>query len=92
MRLQFKCSKLGIAVAGVYLLLVVCVFAWLLYRSTVNPADSGEGGVLLVFFALPWLIFVPHGLLGPGTAIACILLNALILFCMFGGLRFQKRS
>ena len=51
MRLVLKWSGLGFAVAVIFILLALSVLAWLFYSSATNPADSGEGGVLLIFFA-----------------------------------------
>ena len=90
MRLVFKLSKLGFAVATIFILLALSVFAWLIYSAAANPADSGEGGVLLIFFALPWINIIPTGFFSPFSAIACILLNAFLLYCVLGGLRFAK--
>lgn len=76
--------------AAIFLLLVVGVVTWLFYSSATNPADSGEGGVLLVFFAMPWIEFVPTRFLGPAVAALCILLNALLIYFICGGLRIEK--
>jgi len=91
MRLVLKLSRFGFAVAAVFLLLVIAGVAWLFYSSATNPADSGEGGVLLIFFAMPWINIIPTRFINFFTAIGCILLNAFLLYCLFGGLRFLKR-
>jgi hypothetical protein len=90
MRLVIKSSKLGYAVASIFLFLVISVFAWLFYSSSINPGDSGEGGILLVFFAMPWFEIIPSRIMGPFSAIGCILFNAFLLYCVFGGLRLKK--
>jgi hypothetical protein len=91
MRLVLKTSKLGYAAAAIFLLLAIAVFAWLIYSASTNPADSGEGGVLLIFFAMPWINIIPPRFINPFSAIGCILFNAVLLYCLFGGLRFEKR-
>jgi hypothetical protein len=91
MRLVLKSSKIGFAVAAIFLLLAIVVVAWLFYSSATNPGDSGEGGVLLIFFAMPWVDIIPNRFIGLFSAIACILINAFLLYCLFGGLRFEKR-
>ena len=90
MRLALRWSRPGFAVAALFILLALSVLAWLLYSSATNPADSGEGGVLLIFFAMPWINIIPAKFLNPFSAIACILFNAVLLYCLFGGLRFMK--
>jgi hypothetical protein len=91
MRPVLKSSKPGYAAAAIFLLLAVGVFAWLIYSASTNPGDSGEGGVLLIFFAMPWINIIPTGFINPITAIGCILFNAVLLYCLFGGLRFRKK-
>jgi len=91
MRLIAKSSKRGYAVAAIFLFVAICVFSLLFYSSSTNPADSGEGGILLLFFAVPWINMMPSGWIGPFSAMGCILLNALLLYCVFGGLRLEKK-
>ena len=83
----FKFSRGGLLAAGLFLILAAAVFAWVFFVASKNPADSGESGILLLPFAMPWISLVPNGWLGPWMALGCILLNALILYCLFGGLR-----
>ncbi len=82
-----KFSRGGVPAAGLFLLLAVAVLAWVFFVASKNPADSGESGILLLPFAMPWISLVPSDWLGPWVALGCILLNALILYCVFGGLR-----
>jgi uncharacterized membrane protein YhaH (DUF805 family) len=83
----FKFSRGGALAAGLFVLSAVAVFAWVFFVASKNPADSGESGILLLPFAMPWISLVPSGWLGLWVALGCILLNALILYCVFGGLR-----
>jgi len=83
----FKFSLGGVLAAGLFLLSAAAVFAWVFFVASKNPADSGESGLLLIPFAMPWISLVPNGWLGPWVAFGCIVLNALILYCLFGGLR-----
>lgn len=83
-------SRWGFAAAGLFLLLTVAVFSWIFFIASKNPADSGESGILLLPLAMPWIMLVPNSWLGPFFGLGCILFNSLILYCLFGGLRFKK--
>jgi hypothetical protein len=87
MKPALKFSRGGALAAGLFLLSAAGVLAWVLFVASKNPADSGESGILLLPFAMPWISLVPTGWLGPWVAFGSVLLNALILYCLFGGLR-----
>jgi len=76
--------------AGLFLALAIAVLAWIFYSSATNSADSGESGILLLPFAMPWITIMPRSWLGLTTGLGAIGLNALILYLVFGGLRFSK--
>lgn len=88
----FKLSRCGFFAAGLFLVAAASVFAWIFFVASKNPADSGESGILLLPFAMPWISIIPRSWLGPGAGLGSILLNALILYCVFGGLRFRKSA
>ncbi len=90
MRLVFRYSRGGLIVAGIYLLAVAAVFCWIFFVASKNPADSGESGIWLLPFAMPWLNLLPREWLGLWAAAGCFLLNALILYLVFGGLRLRR--
>jgi hypothetical protein len=90
MKPAFRFSRGGILVAGLFLFSAAIVFGWIFFVASKNPADSGESGILLLPFAMPWIMHVPSAWLGPWMALGCILLNSLILYCVFGGLRLAK--
>jgi hypothetical protein len=77
---------------GIFLLLALGVFLWIFFVASKNPADSGESGLLMLPFAMPWIMHLPVSWLGPWTGWACILFNALIIYCLFGGLKLKKHS
>lgn len=85
-------SASGLAAAGVFILLAMTAFAWIFFVASKNPADSGESGIILVFFALPWISLLPSAWLGPLVGLVSIVCNALILYLVFGGLRITRRS
>jgi len=89
--LALKVSRGGTVAAGIFLLSASAVFAWVFFVASKNPADSGESGILLLPFAMPWISLVPRAWLGLWVALGCVLLNALILYCLFGGMRMSKR-
>lgn len=87
-----RLSQRGFFAAGLFLLAAGAVFSWIFFVASKNPADSGESGILLLPFAMPWIMIIPGKWLGLWTGIGCILLNAVILYCVFGGLRFGKSA
>jgi len=84
-----KCSRLGLITAGIFLSLAAAVFCRILLSAATNPADSGESGIMLLPFAMPWIMLMPQAWIGPLAGLGAIILNALILFLLFGGLRFR---
>jgi hypothetical protein len=88
----FKLSRWGFFAAGLFLFAATSVFAWIFFVASKNPGDSGESGILLVPFALPWLSILPSSWLGLGAGLGCILFNALLLYCIFGGLRIRRSA
>ena len=85
-----RLSPWGFAVAGLFLLAVGTLFAWIFFIASKNPADSGESAIILLPFAMPWIMMIPSSWLGPFVGLSCFLLNALILYFVFGGLRLKK--
>jgi uncharacterized membrane protein YhaH (DUF805 family) len=91
-RLVLRKSKTGFGVAGLFLFTFLALLAWLYLIASKNPADSGESGILLLPFAMPWVMWLPVEWLGLWAAFLCVSLNALIVYCLFGGLRFRKKT
>jgi hypothetical protein len=85
-------SRTGFVAAGLFLLAFLALLAWIFFVASKNPADSGESGILLLPFAMPWLMWLPVEWLGPWAAFLCVLLNAMIIYVLFGGLRVKKRA
>jgi hypothetical protein len=85
-----RISKWGFLASGLFLLLAAAVFGWIIYSASTNPGDSGESGILLLPFAMPWIMLIPQNWLAPITGFGLIGLNALILYAIFGGLRLAK--
>lgn len=88
----FKLSRSGFLGAGLFLIAAVSVFCWVFFIASKNPADSGESGILLLPFAMPWISIIPSRWVGLGVGLGCIFLNAFILYCVFGGLRIRKTT
>jgi hypothetical protein len=88
----FRLSRWGFVAAGLFLLAAASVFAWIFFVASKNPADSGESGILLLPFALPWISILPTSWLGPLSGLGCILFNAFLVYCLFGGLRVEKSN
>ena len=92
MRPEFRRSRPGAIAAGVFLFAFLALFAWIFFVASKNPADSGESGILLLPFAMPWVMWLPVEWLGLWAAVLCVSLNALIVYCLAGGLRFRKKA
>ena len=90
-RLSLRKSKTGLLAAGIFLMAFLALFAWVFLVASKNPADSGESGILLLPFGMPWVMWLPVEWLGLWAAFLCVSLNALIVYCLFGGLRFENR-
>jgi hypothetical protein len=92
--LKIRKSPAGLAVSSLFLLLALAVFSWIFFVASKNPADSGESGILLLPFAMPWIMWLPVEWLGLYSGLGCILFNTLVLYLLFGGLRlsFKKPS
>ena len=88
----FRRSRGGFLAAGLFLLLAVALFLWIFLVASKNPADSGESGILMLPFMMPWINWIPVHLLGLATGFACILFNTLLLYCLFGGLRLKRKA
>ena len=92
---RLRKSRPAFWIAGTFLLLAAGVYAIHTVSVYTNPANSGESGILLLPFALPWILLLPdsalqspiwdHALL-PGWWLL-VLGNAGILYAVFGGLR-----
>lgn len=76
--------------AGLFVALTVAAFCWLFFVASKNPADSGESGILLLVFLIPWIGMLPTSWVSPWSALGCFFLNVFILYCVFGGLRFGR--
>ena len=87
-----RISRGGFVAAGLFLLLFVAAFSGIFVVASKNPADSGESALLLLLFALPWINIIPQSMVGPLVGIACVFLNALILYLVFGGLRITRQQ
>jgi hypothetical protein len=88
----FRRSRGGLFAAGLFLLAAASVLSWIFFVASKDPADSGESGILLLPFAMPWISIIPSAWLGLGVGVGCILLNAFIIYCAFGGLRSRKSA
>lgn len=91
-RLVLRKSRAGSIAAGLFLLAFVGLFAWLYFSASQNAADSGESGILLLPFAMPWVMWLPVEWLGPLSGFLCVVFNAALIYGVFGGLRLNART
>jgi hypothetical protein len=85
-----KRSRLGFAAAATFLSLFVGVSCWVFFIASKNPADSGESGILLLPFTMPWITILPSAWVGLPVALGCVLLNTVSVYLLFGGLRLRR--
>ncbi len=98
--LSFRKSAAGLIVAGVYLGLALAALATHRYSLYTNAGDSGESAVLMVPFMWPWLKWIPlpdaQGAGGDWMPYlwfgVSVLVNAFLLYCLFGGLRSRHKG
>ncbi|MFA4828630.1 MAG: hypothetical protein WC855_14320 [Thermodesulfovibrionales bacterium] len=84
-----RISKGGLICSSVYAGLFLLLFFILMVSGRTNPGNSGESGILLLPFLLPWIIFLRTGSWfdhNIETLIwVVILLNTLIIYLICGG-------
>jgi len=88
--LVFRKSKAGLITAGHFMSAFIGLLAWIFFVASKNPADSGESGILLLPFGMPWVMWLPVEWMGMTTGFMCLVLNAFIVYCLCGGLRLRK--
>lgn len=85
-----RVSKTGIISATIFLVSFAALFSYLLYSAHTNHADSGEGGILLLPFGMPWIFMFPESArirsIMPQLLCISALLNTVLLYFIFGGL------
>lgn len=82
-------------VTGIFVGLAIVALGLHLYSSFTESADSGESAVIMIPFALPWIMMLPDSLVGSDAwtwavypvFILLVFLNGFLLYCLFGGLR-----
>jgi hypothetical protein len=93
-------SRSGFFVAAGFFLLASIAYATHTVSVFTNAGNSGESGVLLLPFALPWISMVPEPVfdsalwrsaLLPGWWMI-VLGNAFILYCASGGLGWRRNA
>ncbi|NJD90992.1 MAG: hypothetical protein FIA91_05680 [Geobacter sp.] len=90
---ESRLSKVGIIAALIFLFSFAASFTYLMESARTNPADSGEGGVLLLPFVSPWVFMIPESLMMSPIHDKLILplmsffalLNSILLYFLFGG-------
>jgi hypothetical protein len=87
--LILKRSRGGAVAATLFLFTAIAVFAWAFFQASRNPADL-ESSFVLLPFTMPWISMAPSDWNRHLFALACVFLNALILYGVFGGLRFKR--
>lgn len=88
--LRLRRSRGGLVAAATFLTVFFAMLCWLFLVASKNPADSGESGILLLPFAMPWVLWIPQAWVGPGSGMAAVSLNAVIVYLVFGGLRWDR--
>ncbi len=95
--LGLKHSKSGWVAAGLFTALAGLALLSHLYSMLTRPGDAGESAVVMLPFAAPWIFWIPDALvqsrfwkvLAYPVFGVLVLLNAFLLYCVFGGLRWR---
>jgi hypothetical protein len=82
-KLDFGWSIVGAFFASLYLASFLGTLGYVNYSTLSNGGESGESGILLLLFSLPWTLLIP----GPVAAFFAVPLNAFVIFCIAGGVR-----
>ena len=90
---ESRLSKAGIIAALIFLFSFATTFFYLIESARTNPADSGEGGILLLPFVSPWAFMIPESLIMSPIYEKLIiplmsffaLLNSFLIYLFFGG-------
>ena len=94
--MRSRVSKTGIISAIIFLVAFAAVFSFLLYSARTNHADSGEGGILLLPFGMPWIFMFPESRyiqsIMPQLLYLSTFLNSVIVYFIFGGLAALMRK
>lgn len=83
--MRLTVSKTGLIFGGGFLVLVAAAVIYVIYSATQNPGDSGESGILILVFALPWLAIVGQNVGGEALLWIMVGFNAFLLY-LFGSL------
>jgi len=62
-------AHLGFVFLSTYVALLICAYVALILSSASNAADSGEGGIVLLLFAWPWVSFFSPAVMGLGIVV-----------------------
>lgn len=88
--MRSRVSKTGIISAIIFLVSFAAVFTFLLYSARTNHADSGEGGILLLPFGMPWIFMFPESRhiqsIMPQLLCFSAFLNSVLVYFIFGGI------
>jgi len=98
--IRLRKSRLGAALAAVFLALALALFALHVHSMKTNPGDSGESALLFFLLTLPWAYLLPEAVINASwwdrVAYAAgwglVGLNAFLLYCLGGGLALRGRA
>lgn len=93
--ISFRKSKFGLSLALIFLLTALAAFLLHIYSMKTNPGDDGLSGIFFWLFTLPWSFMIPNSLCYSGVwrwlaypvSWAMVTWNALLLYCIVGGVR-----
>ncbi len=100
--IRVKKSKAAMIVSGIYLGIAFAAFLTHIISVNTNPADSGLSAIWFYLCSLPWiqvLISVlpkdftytrTWGRIVYHIGWGCVFINALILYCLSGGIKLAK--
>ena len=98
--IRLRKSRAGAALGGAFLAVAAVLFAVHVYSMKTNQADSGESALLFFMLTLPWALLLPETVINApwweeaayGAGWGLVGLNAFLLYCVGGGVRFGRRD
>jgi hypothetical protein len=95
---RLKKSKFGFIASFVFSLFAVISFLFAVISVKTNPGNSELSGLWFSFCVYPWAFLIPDslayskiwGMIVYPLMWAIVILNAFIIYCIFGGLRIKK--
>jgi hypothetical protein len=79
---NYRLSLFGLIGATFFLGMFVGAYLFNMNSISSNVANSGEGGIILILYAMPWVMIFPKSFLGFALG---LILNTILIYLVLGG-------